>query len=111
MSEPARGVLAAIAFQLAEALEHYQRDCTRLEATWFDPVLYRSVCDAMDRIQMYSTSLHGTSVMAVALLIAHSELVFTLWRGGDPARVRDEHAACVASMRGACLQRIGGQPS
>lgn len=106
MSAPDRDVLSALALQTIDLLAQYEADCARLCTSWFDAELYRSACRSVDRIRACSGSLQGTSVSSAALLIAHAELVFTLWRGGELERPRNDHAACVAALRRACLREL-----
>ncbi|NML45203.1 hypothetical protein HHL11_15725 [Ramlibacter sp. G-1-2-2] len=103
----------AMAFQLAAALERYGQDAGRMADTWLDMELYRSVSDQVEQIRMYSSALPQLSVQWVELLIAHAELVHSLWRArfregeGDAAllfEVRERHAACVEGLRQRCLR-------
>ena len=107
--------LDAITFQLAAALETYEQHVTAMVDTWLDMDLYRQVSDEIEEIRMLSAALPQLSVHWVELLIAHAELVHSLWRlrfredGEDHARlreVRDRHAACVHSLRGRCLRLL-----
>jgi hypothetical protein len=106
--------LSAIAFQLVATLEHYEQDLDALLLDWPDTQRYEAIRRHMDNIQMYSSSVPSLAVSAVALLISHSELVFTLWRGqpgsrpaGDELlRVRADHRGCVASLRRHCLREL-----
>ena len=110
--------LDAVAFQLAAALEKYDQDVGRMVDTWLDMDLYRSVSDQVESIRMYSAALPQLSVHWVELLIAHAELVHSLWRlrfrddsadRGKLQEVRDRHGACVQSLRGRCLRLLARQ--
>lgn len=104
-----------LAFQLAGALELYERDMARLVGTWLDVDLYHAVTGHVDRIRFFATALPQASLAWVELLIAHSELVHSLWRlrldeqgegGGTPQAVLSRHAACVAAMKACCLRLL-----
>ena len=106
--------LSAIVFQLVATLERYEQDLEALLLDWPDAGRYEAVRRHMDAIQMYSSSVPGVAVAAVALLIAHSELVFILWRcepgippaGVEVQRVCTGHRECVAALRRHCLREL-----
>ena len=115
MSASQAPALDAIAFQLAAALEQYDQDVTAMVDTWLDMDLYHQVSAQVERIRMYSAALPALSVHWVELLIAHAELVHSLWRlrfqevEADRARlqqVRERHARCIASLRMRCLRLL-----
>src|SRR4051794_39107822 len=102
MSASHAPAIDAIAFQLAGLLETYGEKVERMVDTWLDMELYREVSDAVEEIRTLSVILPGLSVQWVELLIAHTELVHALWRGGqagaDPEKVgaiQANHARCV----------------
>jgi hypothetical protein len=104
-----------LAIQLAGALELYERDMERLIGTWLDVDLYHAVTGHVDRIRFFATALPQASLVWVELLIAHSELVHSLWRlrldeggpgGGAPEGVLSRHAAGVAAMKACCLRLL-----
>jgi hypothetical protein len=84
MSAPHFPALNAIVFQLAATVERYEQDVDALLDEWPDTRHYDAVRRHMDAIQMFSSSVAIVAVPAVALLIAHSELIFTLWRTHQP---------------------------
>lgn len=104
----------AVAFQLAAALESYNDDVERMVETWLDMELYRAVSEKIEEIRALSAYLPQLAVHWVELLIAHTELVHTLWRAQQAAdrqaqevqRVREHHAACIASLRKRCLHHL-----
>ena len=107
--------LDAIAFQLAAALEKYDQDVARMVDTWLDMDLYHEVSEEIDQIRMYSAALPRLSVGWVELLIAHAELVHSLWRlrfqedGADRTRLEEvhaRHAECVEFLRVRCLRLL-----
>ena len=113
MSALSNPPLDAIALQLVAALGKYEADVDRMIETWLDMDLYRDVSDQVERIRMYSASLPALNVVWTELLIAHAELVHSLWRlrfqvaAGDRARlaeVRDRHSASLAALRQRCMR-------
>lgn len=113
MSASHAPALDAIAFQLAVALERYGEDVERMVDTWLDMELYGSVSDQIEQIRMYSAAVPQLSVSWVELLIAHAELVHSLWRlrfradDADRERIeqlRQRHAGCVASLKSRVLR-------
>lgn len=113
MSASEAPALDAIAFQLVAALEEYDVGAADMVDTWPDMERYRRVSEQIDRIRLYSAALPSLSVHWVELLIAHAELVHSLWRlrfredGADRERlhqVREHHGHCVESLRTRCLR-------
>lgn len=105
----------AAALQLVAALEKYERDVDAMVAGWLDMQAYRLVSDEVEDIRALSAGLPFARVPWVELLIAHAELVHSLWRlrfRDDPAdgerlrAVRERHAACVEALRGSCLRSL-----
>jgi hypothetical protein len=113
MSAPHFHALNAIVFQLAATLDRYEQDIDALLGEWPDTRRYEAVRRHMDHLQMFSSSVPVVAVSAVALLIAHSELIFTLWRA-DPAqrpsdeldRARRRLGDRVAALRKQCLREL-----
>lgn len=108
----------AVAFQLAAALDQYERDVARLVESWLDVDLYHAVTGHVSRVRSFASALPQVSVPWVELLIAHSELVHALWRlrfaqdgtdRGMPADVLARHAASVAAMRTHCLRLLASE--
>lgn len=115
MSASQSQALDAIAFQLAAALEKYDHDAGTMIETWLDMGLYRQVSDEVEQIRMYSAALPQLSVQWVELLIAHAELVHSLWRlrfreieadGDRLAEIRQRHSDCVRTLRARCLRLL-----
>jgi len=123
MSASQASALDEISFQLAATLDTYDHDVAKMVETWLDMELYRTVSDEIEEIRRYSAALPQLSVPWVELLIAHGELVHSLWRlrfqevESDRERlaeVRDRHTACVRSLKMRCvhmLARAGLQDS
>jgi hypothetical protein len=115
MSASEAPALDAIAFQLAAALEKYDLDVNRMVDTWLDMERYRVVSEEIDRIRLYSSALPSLNVHWVELLIAHAELVHSLWRlrfreeEADREKlqqVRERHSRCIESLRVRCLRLL-----
>ena len=113
MSASHAPALDAIAFQLVVALDRYEADTERMVDTWLDMELYGSVSDQVEQIRMYSITMPELAVFWVELLIAHAELVHSLWRlrfRADEAnrerigQLHQRHASCVASLKGRVLR-------
>src|SRR5438552_3179987 len=100
----------AIAFQLVAALERYEGSAAAMVAGWMDMQLYRTCGKEIEEIRRYAAALPQLSVAWVELLIAHAELVQTLWRNGqaaDPKRMNDvlvHHKTCIQLLRGRALR-------
>ena len=82
---------------------------------WLDMDLYHRVSDEVEEIRGYAAALPQLSVPWVELLIAHAELVHSLWRlrfqHDDADRsmlqeVRQRHYGCILSLRARCLQLL-----
>ena len=115
MSASHASALDAIAFQLAAALDRYGEDVERMVDTWLDMELYGRVSDQVEDIRVLSAALPQLSICWVELLIAHAELVHSLWRlrfreeAADRERldaVHARHSACVASLKNRCLRTL-----
>lgn len=115
MSVSAASAVKTVAFQLVAALERYEEDTHALTSGPFDVAAYRKVSEDIDLIERYSAAIPALSVAAVALLIAHTDLVHALWRihyGQLPASDaelesrEDEHRACVGNLRRRCLHYL-----
>lgn len=108
-------ILDAIAFQLAAALESYERDVGALAASRLDMELYRQVSEQVDQIRVYTASLPQLGVPWVELLIAHAELIHQMWRAqnagaaaGDPdfAPSLQRHGHAVRALHRACVRLL-----
>jgi hypothetical protein len=110
MSASQRRAIDAIAFELAAALENYDKDTEQLVATWLDMELYQSVSRQVDHMRMLCAALPPLAVPWVNLLISHSELVHCLWKCGEKFAPSEEfgecharHAIAVTALRERCL--------
>lgn len=116
MSASPAPALDAIAFQLAAALDRYEQDVEAMVASWLDMELYGRVSEEVEEIRTFSAALMPqVSIHWVELLIAHAELVHSLWRlrfredsaDGERLReIRSRHDACVASLRVRCVRLL-----
>ena len=99
--------LGAVAFQLAAALDTYEKDVAAMLRTPMDADLYRSVGANMDQMRLYAAALPALSVPWVEVLIRHFELTHGLWRSQrDPQAV--ELAALHSQLRDA-IRRLSGR--
>ena len=114
MSAPPTHALSAIVFQLVATLERYELDVDALLSRWPDTAGYDATRKHMDNVQMFSSSVPSVAVAAVGLLIAHSELMFTLWRADPKAIQRSDalhqarrgHRESVQALRRHCLREL-----
>ena len=115
MSASQASALDEISFQLAATLDTYDHDVAKMVETWLDMELYRTVSEEIEEIRRYSAAMPQLSVPWAELLIAHGELVHSLWRlrfqdvDSDRERlaeVRDRHTACVHSLKVRCVRML-----
>lgn len=120
MSASHAPALDAIAFQLVASLEKYAADVGRMVDTWLDMDLYRDVSEQVEEIRLYSAALPAFSSAWVELLIAHAELVHSLWRlefRENEAHyvklkeVRSRHAESVERLQAACRRNLSHAPA
>ena len=118
MSASPLPALDAVAVQLAASLQEYESATARMLATWPDLETYRELSGKVEQIRQYCAVLPQLRIQWAELLIAHAELVHSLWRvgKGEPAvggqtleAVRERHAGCIASTRARCA-RVLQQP-
>jgi len=111
--------LDAVALQLRAALDQYEADVNGMVDEWLDMERYHAVSEQIERIRQYSAALPALRVQWMELLIAHAELVHSLWRrrfqevDADRqllAQSRERHARCVQSLRERCLRMAARGP-
>ena len=114
--------LDAVALQLVAALEEYEQATAQMLTNWPDLETYRCVSATIEQIRLYCGAIPDVRVQWVELLIAHAELVHSLWRldhGNRAAAelslvaVRERHADCISATRARCnrvLARSSRQP-
>lgn len=80
-----RPALGVIAFQLAAALDAYERDVAGLVRGPLDLDLYQRVSRQMDQMRLHAGALPPLSAAWVEVMIRHFELMHGLWRlqGGE----------------------------
>ena len=115
MSAPHAPPLDAVAFQLATVLDAYDQHVRVMIDTWLDMDLYSEVSDEVEQIRTLSAAFPQLGTAWVELLIAHAELIHSLWRlrfrddDGDREKleaVRERHANAVRSLREPCLDGL-----
>lgn len=109
-------MLTAVAFQMAAALESYQAEFDGMVQSWHDPGRYAAVNRRLEDIRMYRGALPQLSVDVVEVLIAHVELMHSLWDATvRPSReamerveqLRGQLHRRVETMRAKCLRLCG----
>lgn len=116
MSVSRTPALNALARELLTLLDEHQQLVAHLVAAWPDPRAYDAVAAQLDRMRGLSTGLFGASVAWADLLIAHAELVQSLWAlsaGGPQAiealgRASERHANAVFALRARVLWWLPG---
>ncbi|MBE7940620.1 MULTISPECIES: hypothetical protein [Ramlibacter] len=104
----------ALHFQVVALLERYENHATQLVERWLDPELYRRVSGEIEELVQRAAALPGLAASALALRIAHSELLGALWqdRAGRagchpaPATLVQRHGDCVHALRSACVRAL-----
>ena len=102
---------AAASHALA-AQERYQAQLRRFAANWMDMELYRRVGDELDEIRQGCREVPELSHAWVELLIAHAELVQSLWQSAGPALAAERHqlvekvGATAADLEAACMRLL-----
>jgi hypothetical protein len=118
MSASHAPALDAISLQLVATLERYERDSAVMVDTWLDMELYQRVSEQVEQIRMYCALLPQLSVQWVELLIAHAELVHSLWRlrfqevAADRTQLqelRERHARCATALKMRCLRQLASE--
>lgn len=105
-------------FDLVSALDSYEAATTRLVESWLDMEVYADFSRQIDAIRDHGVPDSSLTVLSLQLVIAHSELVSTLWQHasvGVPAQkmqeVQERHALAIDALRVAVAsQRMGGGP-
>ena len=103
---PLDPLLRAEAAALLADLEAYDEAGNRLVETWVDMDLYASFSGQIDAIRARGPAIPTLMVPLLQLVIAHSELVCTLWQnasvGGGAAQLKEaqaRHADAIAQLR------------
>jgi hypothetical protein len=105
MSVAQGAALAAIANQLATALDSYESEIEVMAAHPQDPEAYRRVSGRMDQMRLYASALPQLSVPWVELLIRHFELMHGIWqlqqhkiKSDELSVLREQHRSSVMSV-------------
>jgi hypothetical protein len=99
---------AAIATQLLDALDKYERDIGVLVTAGLDAQVAQDVAQQFDRMRLYASSLPALSVTWVELLISRFDMTHAMWsnhRGGTTNRVAklyEYHRGILAEARRKC---------
>jgi len=116
MSASQLPALTAVAFQLVDRLDTYERDVASMIAARNDMELYQQVARHMDSMRMYASALPMVSVVWVELVIRHFELAHGMWRlqlgritMAEMGTLHEVHRGCVGNMRRRCQQLILSQ--
>jgi hypothetical protein len=108
----ARRLSRPTAAHVAALVEQYEEHVRRLVANRADLQLHARVADELDQIRRHCAGVPELSMPWVMLLIAHAELVHSLWQGrtaGAPAGADREHrlqnvVAPAPQLRRSCLK-------
>ena len=98
-------------FHLVSALDAYAVAATRLVERWFDADAYADVQRRIDTIRDHGVTQPALTVLSLQLVIAHAELVSTLWQNASAdvsaahlQEVRARHAVAVELLRAGSAQ-------
>jgi hypothetical protein len=101
-------------FDLVTAIDAYEISSTLLVARWLDMELYADVSRQIDAIRERGVSEPSLTVFALQLVIAHSELVSTLWQNASVGvcptmlkEVQARHAHAIRALRGGVAHLSG----
>jgi hypothetical protein len=101
------------AFNLMSALDAYDLASSQLVERWLDMDLYTEFSKQIDAIRDHGVAVPTLTVLSLELVIAHSELVSTLWQNasvGVPApklyEVQARHTAAINMLRAAAAKLL-----
>ncbi len=106
---------SAVAFHMVAALEIYSEEMEQLVSMRLNMDRYQRVSEQVGVIQRHCLALPSFSVAGVELLIAHSEVIYAVWRAQDlpvPMECDDvagrwnDLLACIERMRRLSLNRL-----
>jgi hypothetical protein len=93
---------------LLSALDTYDVASTRLVESWLDMDVYMVFSKQIDAIRDHGVTLPALTVLSLQLVIAHSELVSTLWQNASTGLcatklqdVKERHTFAVNALRAA----------
>jgi len=106
-------LLRSEAAEVLLALLSYEQTGIRLVQTWLDMEVYSEFSRQIDAIRTRGPSVPSLTVPLLHLVIAHSELVCTLWQnasvGGGAARlkeVEERHAQAIEALRASIARML-----
>lgn len=106
-------VLRPDAFKLLSALDAYDLTCARMLESWFDMHAYADFARQIDAIREHGVSAPELTVLSLQLVIAHSELVSTLWQdscvrvnASRMQEVRERHSIAINALRAAAARPL-----
>lgn len=106
-------VRSADAFNLLSALDAYDDAAARLVETWLDMDLYADFSKQVDAIRAHGVSTPALTVLSLQLVIAHSELVSTMWQNASVGvgeermrEVQQRHALAIAALRTVAVRML-----
>lgn len=98
-------------FDLVCALDAYGAAATRLVERWFDTETYADCQRQIDAIRDHGVTQPALTVLSLQLVIAHAELVSTLWQSASVdvsaahlQEVRARHAVAIELLRAGSAQ-------
>lgn len=101
------------AFDLLSALDAYDVAAQRLVASWLDMEVYSDFSRKVDAIRDHGAAVPALTVLSLQLVIAHSELVSTLWQNASVGvstegmrDVQDRHTAAVEALRASATRLL-----
>jgi hypothetical protein len=93
---------------LLAALDTYELTSARLVDRWLDMDIYRDCSTQIDAIREQGVTSPALTVLSLQLVIAHSELVGTMWQNASKGvcearlqEVKDRHALAINALRSA----------
>lgn len=114
MSEMNREEQQAMAIRLAAALEQYDRTCAEMVRSWLDMELYAAVSALVEEMRPCCDWLPRLAVPWAAFLMAHCDLVFSLYQAGsgrsccpDVQACARHHSVALGHLRQSCARLCG----
>lgn len=105
--------LRCSAFNLMTALDAYDVASARMVDRWLDIELYADFSSQIDAIRQHGVSVPSLTVHSLQLVIAHSELVCTLWQSSSVSvsaaklqEVMERHTLAVNVLRCAAAKML-----
>lgn len=93
--------VAAVAFELLDALHNYEQHVDALVGTGWDPDLYMRASDYFEQMRLCAPSLTKAQVAWIELLISRFEMSQALWSARHAEQADDVLVECHARHKGA----------